>query len=373
MERVASPSLSARGVDTVASVLRATADRSGDAPFLVYERAPGDVEQTTWAEMALRAERTAGALYRLGVVPGARVHVQLTNCPEFYDLWLGAALLGAVVVPSNPLSTAAELRYLIGHAGCRLSVTQPDLLPTVRDAAAGETADAVTVLSTDENWVRPDDTAPPVAGPRLTWVLSVLYTSGTTSRPKGTLITHAAYLHCGDAVAEHLRLRPEDRNLIALPLFHGNAQYYSTMSSLVTGASIALAPKFSASRWSEQAAVLGATVASLFAAPIRMILAQQPSTHDTAHALRVAMFAQNVSTAQLAEFERRFAVPLIQLYGMTETVTPPTMNPLYGDRRGMSIGRPVAGTRPRVAGPDGVDVPVGEPGELLVAASPGSP
>jgi len=132
-----------------------------------------------------------------------------------------------------------------------------------------------------------------------------------------------------------------------------------------------LSPRFTASRWAEQARVMGATVASLFAAPMRMILAQQPSEHDAAHRLRAAMFAQNLSSAQLAEFEQRFNVPLIQLYGMTETVVPPTMNPLYGERRGMSIGRPVTAARLRIVDQRGNDVIAGEPGELLVHGEPG--
>lgn len=323
--------------------------------------------EVTWGEMAARAERTAGALHRLGVNPGDRFNVHLTNCPEFYDLWLGAAMLGAAIVPSNPLSTAGELRYLLSHARCRLSVTQPDLLGTVSEAAGGTMA----VLSVDQDWVRPSDHRPAVPEPAPADVLGVLYTSGTTSRPKGVLITHAAYLHVGDVIAEHLRLRPDDRNLIVLPLFHGNAQYYSSMSALVTGASIALSPRFTASRWAEQARAMDATVASLFAAPMRMILAQEPTEHDAAHRLRVALFAQNLSSAQLAEFERRFGVPLLQLYGMTETVVPPTINPIYGDRRGMSIGRPVSVARLRIVDSRDLDVAPGQPGELLVHGEPG--
>ncbi len=360
-------SLPRRGRDTVASVLRASAARHPGRPFLAYEREPGHIEETTWGELAARADRTAGALHRLGVAPGDRISVHLTNCPQFYDLWFGAALLGAAIVPSNPLSTAEELAYLISHARCRLVVTQPDLLPVAGQVAGGQ----VGVVSLDQEWVRSADHAPAISGPEPADALGVLYTSGTTSRPKGVLITHAAYLNVGDVVADHLRLRPDDRNMVVLPLFHGNAQYYSSMSSFVTGASIALTPRFSASRWPEQAEILGATVASLFAAPIRMILAQPPSGHDGAHRLRAVMFAQNVTEAQLAEFEERFGVPLIQLYGMTETVVPPTMNPLYGERRGMSIGRPVATARLRVAGHDGRDVATGEQGELLVYGEPG--
>lgn len=352
-----------RAQDTVSSVLRRHATHAPDRPFLVFEREPGRIETTTWGELAARVRTTAGALHRLGVGPGDRFNVHLTNRPEFYDLWFAAAELGAAIVPSNPLSTADELGYQLDHAGCVLSATQPDLREVVEKTGVAQVVDVT------ESWTRPDDAHAEPAAPDD--VLAVLYTSGTTSRPKGVLVTHAAYLHCGDVVAGHLRLRPEDRQLVVLPLFHGNAQYYSTMSALVTGASIALAPRFTASRWSAQAHVMEATVASLFAAPIRMILAAAPSEHDTAHRLRIALFAQNIADAQHAEFERRFGVPLAQLYGMTETVVPPTINPLYEQRRPASIGRAVLGARLRIVDASGTDVPPGEPGELLVGGEPG--
>ncbi|MGH8931484.1 MAG: AMP-binding protein [Egibacteraceae bacterium] len=357
--------LADRAGDTVAAVLRRHAARAPDRPFLLFEREPGCVETTTWGELDARVGATAGALHRRGVRAGDRFHVHLQNCPQFYDLLFAAALIGSVIVPSNPLSTPDELGYLIDHAGCRLSVTTPDL------RAAVEKAGAEQIVGIDEEWVEPGDGFHDPSPAAPTDVLSVLYTSGTTSRPKGVLVTHAAYLHCGDVVAGHLRLRPDDRNLVVLPLFHGNAQYYSTMSAVVTGASIALAPRFSASRFAEQAVAMDATVASLFAAPIRMILAAKPTDHDAAHRLRVALFAQNVSDAQHAEFERRFAVPLAQLYGMTETVVPPTINPLYEERRPASIGRAVLGARLRIVAPDGLDVEPGEAGELLVGGEPG--
>jgi crotonobetaine/carnitine-CoA ligase len=372
--------LSHVGSDTVASVLERHARRTPDAPFLVFEEAPGVVRSLTYAEMDARANRAANLLRAHGIGPGDRFGVQLTNCIEFYDVWFGAAKSGAVMVPTNPLSTADELAYVFGHAGVRLTVTEPDLVDTVRAAhkllPAGESAGVlVTGAGTDESYAAALDAQPadPVEAEQVPLgVVGVLYTSGTTSRPKGVLITNANYLYVGQLVAEYLRLRPEDRGLIVLPLFHGNAQYYSTMPALVTGASIALAPRFSASRWSEQATVLGATFASLFAAPIRMILAQAPSTYDRAHRVRVTMFAQNVTDAQSAEFEERFGLMLAQLYGMTETIAPPTLNPLYGVRRHETIGRPAIGVAVRIVGEDGeTDVEPGEAGELLVGGVPG--
>jgi len=266
-------------------------------------------------------------------------------------------------VPTNPLSTAAELRYLLGHSGCRIVLTQPDLVGTVRKACPESVIDVTGAWTSG---VHPYS-GPPNATPGD--VLGVLYTSGTTSRPKGVQITHAAYLAVGDAVADHVRLRPDDRFLVVLPLFHGNAQYYCSMPALTTGASIALTPRFSASRWSVQAAELGATLASLFAAPIRMILAKDGISDR--HSLRATLFAQNVSPDQAAEFEHRFGTPLVQLYGMTETVIPPTINPLYGPRNPLSIGRPHPGSRLRIVDSDGADVAPGEPGQLLVGGEPG--
>ncbi|TPQ22897.1 class I adenylate-forming enzyme family protein [Streptomyces sporangiiformans] len=365
----------ARGADTVSGVLSSQASIRGDAPFLVFEREPGVVETTSWAEQDARARQTAAALADLGISADTRFGVHLGNSPDFYDIWFAAAYLGAVMVPTNPLSTAAELRYLLGHSGCRTVLTQTDLVPTVQAAGAEQ------VIDVGGDWTSGahHHAGPPDATPGD--VLGVLYTSGTTSRPKGVQITHAAYLAVGDAVADHVRLRPDDRFLIVLPLFHGNAQYYCSMSALVTGASIALTPRFSAGRWSEQAAALGATIASLFAAPIRMILAKSgnsggnspglPPDPPLGPSLRATLFAQNVSPDQAAEFERRFRTPLVQLYGMTETVIPPTMNPLYETRNPLSIGRPLPGARLRIVDSDGADVAPGTPGELLVGGEPG--
>ncbi len=367
-----------RSNDTVASVLARAGSTRPDAPFLVTLSDAG-IRTVSYAAMHARAENAARLLTELGLRAGDRIHLHLRNCPDFYDLWFGAARAGIVIVPTNPLSTADELRYVIEHADCRISIAEHDLIATVEDAVRGRShqifsrggptqASGLQDIreAIDRATTRPLPLLPSPVDP-----LGVLYTSGTTSRPKGVVVTHAAYARVGEVVAEHLRLRPEDRQLIVLPLFHGNAQYYSTMSALVTGASIALVERFSASRWSAQAEQLGATVASLFAAPIRMILAQPSSPSDRRHRLRVVMFAQNVTPEQLVEFETRFGCPLIQLYGMTETVVPPTMNPLFGERRNMSIGRPVLSATVRIVDPEGVDVPIGEVGELLVAGEPG--
>lgn len=354
-----------RGRESVAHILWGHAQGRPTETFLVFESRPGAVATTRWDEQDQRARRAVAALHALGVSRGTPVGLHLENCPDFYDVFFAAAYLGAVVVPTNPLSTVAELAYIVRHSGCQVVVTQRDLVETVRAAGAH------VVVNIADEWTAGYEPyhGPPRAHSRDE--LAVLYTSGTTSRPKGVVISHAAFLAVGDTVAGHIRLRPDDRILVVLPLFHGNALYYCAMSALVTGASIALAPRFSARRWPEQAQVLNATVASLFAAPIRMILAHEGEPVRPQR-LRLTLYAQNISARQADDFERRFATQLVQLYGMTETVIPPIINPLYERRPITSMGRPVLGARVRVVDEYGAEAQPGHPGELLVGGLPGA-
>ncbi len=357
---------------TVHGLLRWHSDTQPDAPFLVFEDETGGRHELTYADTWLRARATARLLHDQGVGAGDRVLVALPNGLEFFDLWFATSIVGATLVPVNPISTPDELAWVLTDASCRLCVGDATTVTNLRKArdlaaatdvpllaAAGLAADGAELSSRPAPHVTDDDVA------------AILYTSGTTSRPKGVLVTQANYLFAGEVVAGHLRIRPDDRWLVVLPLFHANAQYYCAMSALVTGASVAVAARFSASGWGRQAAELGATLASLFAAPIRMILASPERPHDRSNRLRATLFAQNLTVAQAADFRRRFDTPLLQLYGMTETVAPPTCNPMYGDQRPDSIGRPMAGARLRVVGQAGHDVPVGAPGELLVGGQPG--
>jgi crotonobetaine/carnitine-CoA ligase len=360
------------GPHTVFDVLARTAADHPTAPFLIFEGIDGAVMRRSYAEMHERALDMGHVLLGCGVTPGDRVHVHMANRPEFYDCWFGTTAIGAVMVPTNPQLTASELAYVVDHADCKVSVTQQALAPGLADVQPPErvlVADGSRVLRLDGADLL-TQAAFPVVDPLDT--AAIMYTSGTTSAPKGVLVTHANYLHAGNVVAQHLRMRPEDRWLVVLPLFHANAQYYSSMSALVSGASIVLMERFSASRWGRQAVRHRATLASLFAAPIRMILAQQQREDDLANDLRAVIFSQNVTEAQLDEFERRFTTRLLQLYGMTETIAPPTLNPLYGPRNNMSIGRPTLGTRLRVVTQDGRDASVDETGELLVFGDPGA-
>jgi crotonobetaine/carnitine-CoA ligase len=344
-----------------------------DKPWLIFQPVDGAPLTLTYREFAEQVYRTANALRALDIRPGDRLLLVLGNCPEFLYLWFGAARMGAIIVPVNPLSSDAELEYLASHSEAAMVAVH------TTDIARGERlglrhlvicGDNVDDRRSFSQLLANASSEPPAVAELSRDDVAILYTSGTTSRPKGCLITHANYIHAGEAVAQHAGIRHEDRHLVVLPYFHGNAQYYSTMSALVTGATVVFTDRFSASRFWHVAAQHQATVLSLFAAPMRMLLAQ-PEGPLPEHQLRLAFFAQSVTSTQLDEWQRRFGVPLLQIYGMTEQLGWPMANPLHGHRDNMSIGRPTLPFRCRVVDEAGEDVAAGTAGQLLVHGTPG--
>lgn len=361
-------------------LLEERAQFSPENTFLIFEDTQGNVDSFTYRRFDDDVNRVANALHKMGIRRGDKVNLHLRNCPEFLFLWFALAKLGGIMVPTNPLSTAAELQYILNHSESILSVTEPDYLRVVEDALeACPQVQGVVLCHSNEpqpgltlmaEVLKGDASPPPPCALAPDDEVAILYTSGTTAQPKGVVLTHAYYIWTGELTAQHEKLRPEDRHFIVLPLFHGNAQFYSTMASLVTGASVALMQSFSASRYFEQAARHGATIASLFAAPMRMILNQPSSTQPRENQLRLVLFAQNLTLEQLAEFERLAGATLAQLYGLTE-LSFPLCNPIDGMRNNMSIGRPTLGVEVKVVDEGGREVPRGVSGELIIEGVPG--
>jgi crotonobetaine/carnitine-CoA ligase len=344
-----------------------------DKPWLIFQPVDGTSSTLTYAQFVEKVKRTATALVSIGVRPGDRLLLVLGNCPEFLYLWFGAARIGAVIVPVNPLSSDSELDYLAQHSeAVVVAVQRSDVIRGARLGlqhllVCGDDVDDPPCLS---QLIADASSEPPTHRESSLDDVAILYTSGTTSRPKGCQITHANYIHAGEAVAQHAGVRHDDRNFVVLPYFHGNAQYYSTMSALVTGATVVFTDRFSASRFWDIAAQHQTTVLSLFAAPMRMLLAQSEKPLPE-HRPRLAVFAQSVTPAQLDEWRRRFGVPLLQIYGMTEQLGWPMANPLHGRRDNMTVGRPTLAFRCRVVDETGQDTPIGTAGQLLVHGVPG--
>lgn len=370
------------GNRTLRSLLRERVAQQPEKSFIRFEDRNGIYFEKSYGDFYQEVMRFSNALLKLGIKKGNHVVLHLPNNMEFFTAWFALAEIGGIMVPTNILSSADEMTYIIAHSEAVLVITEEDYLekfvgiqsqtPTIQNIIVTRQLDnADDVLHFSELIKDESDNNVNFPGVSSEDIVALLYTSGTTSKPKGVQVTHANYIYAGELMAHSIALTPEDRTFIVLPLFHGNAQYYSTMSAIMVGAGIAVTEKFSASRYFKQAKTLGGTVGSLFAAPIRMILAKDYEKEAQDNPLRLIFFAQSVAEHQLIQFEEQFDVKLLQLYGLTETVGIPLINPLFGIRKNMSIGRPSIGYDVQLVNEHGIPVNQGEIGQIAVKGIPG--
>lgn len=359
------------GNRTLRDLLDERASRRPEHPFLVFEDAGGVVRDYSYAEFTAAVDAAAAGLAELGVGHGTKVTLHLRNCPEFLFAWFGLATIGGVAVPSNVANTADELRYVLGYSDSEVLITEPSLLETARAAADGLGA-VRNLLRTDESeaWM-PAGGEPP--RPRLDSEdpVEILFTSGTTSRPKGVVLTHANCLWSGERVAAAMTLGDDARCLTSLPVFHVNAQSVTVLSALTAAGTCILLQEFSARRFWGQMRAHRATQTSLVAMQLRTLLAQPPAPTDTNHSLRRVFYAINVTDDEKKRFEDRFGVELINGYGLSEAMTLVTMAPVFGDKRWPSIGLPLYDRSVRILDDVGAVLPTGEIGEIAVSGVPG--
>lgn len=352
------------------SVVRSTPE----APFLVWEGATGEARTWTYVEFDHLVERVSAGLVAAGLTPGASVHIVLRSSPAFVATWLACARTGTWMVPADPQATAPELAGQIDRITPAVAVVGAGRDDTYRSGVeAATSAPTMVVVGEDDTELGPlvASGAPPEwPDPRPEDRLAVMFTSGTTSAPKGVVLTQANYAVAGDVMAAAASLDASHRQLVVLPLFHANAQYYSIASAISVGASVALVGSFSASRFVAQAHRLGATHASLFAAPVRMILARGDTPVD-GFALRHAWYAQNLTDDEYERIAALLGCRPRQLYGMTETL-PAVLTSRAVDPRPRSMGRVTLGCHVAVVRPDsGERAEPGETGDLLVGGYPG--
>jgi crotonobetaine/carnitine-CoA ligase len=194
----------------------------------------------------------------------------------------------------------------------------------------------------------------------------VLFTSGTTGVSKGCLLSHRYTLRQAQLMVEHLRLTPDDVLYCPFPLFHLDALVLTVGPALVLGATAAIGERFSVSGFWPEVRRFGATVFDFMGATLTMLHKQPPAADDADNPVRLAW---GVPVPEFAdEFERRFGLQLVELYGSTDAGLP-IYHPIDEPRRPGSCGKVIDAYQVRLAGPDGFEVPVGEVGEILVRAN----
>jgi long-chain acyl-CoA synthetase len=326
----------------------------------------------TYASLDKQACRFAAHLRARGVRPGARVALLLPNVPEFPIVYFGALRAGAAVVPMNVLLRPREIAYYLEDSGAEVLVAWHEQLEAALDGAqragvhhvivAGGAADGDELFAPALAGADPD----PVLVQREPGDPAViLYTSGTTGRPKGAVLTHSNLLWNAQISAELHGLAPTDRLLGTLPLFHSFGQTCVLNAAFRRGAEVVLIPRFEPEAALDLIERHGVTV--FIGVPTMYIaLLNAASRHDLATLRLCVSGGASIPVEVLRGFEERFGCRVLEGYGLSETSPVATFNHVDRPSKPGSIGTAVWGTELRIADDAGATVPVGEVGEILI-------
>jgi acyl-CoA synthetase (AMP-forming)/AMP-acid ligase II len=367
---------------TVHGAFTRVAARRGDADFLCVEAVTAaaygiDAGARTWREVAGEVERLRAAYAQAGYGHGHRVGLLLENRPAVFTHWLALNALGISIVPIHADMRSAEWTYMIGHSEMSLAVVQPGRESDLR-AAAGE---ANVQLET----IRPEvlGRIPAARSPaRLATQpigrgseCALLYTSGTTGRPKGCRLANGYFLRAGEwylGLGDLATVRPDvERFITPLPLSHMNALAFSSMAAILSGGAIIQLDRFHPKTWWQSVRDSRATVVHYLGVMPAMLLSLPRSDLDHQHEVRFG-FGAGVDPRHHAAFEERFAFPLLEAWAMTETGAAACImanrEPRHIGTR--CFGRAEAFVETRIVRQNGVDVEGDDiPGELLVRAA----
>jgi long-chain acyl-CoA synthetase len=337
--------------------------RFGEYPALAF-----DDRLLTNVDQQRAAARLAHALVRLGVTPGDRVAVLLPNCPEVLQAYAAIWKAGAVVVPILFLLAAEEVRLVLAHSGARWLITAPELADRAegwsgtRLLVGGEApgAPALEALVAAE-----PDTFPTV--PRAPDDLAVvLYTAGTTGRPKGVALSHRNLLANARSVAALYELDRERWALATLPLSHSYGLGLMNASAILGTRAVLL-------RWFTPEAVLAAIeryrVQQMSGVPtmfVALLHFPDAARYDTSSMRLWGSGAAPLPLEIVEPFEKQFGGRLLEGYGLTEAAPVVSAHRFSGERRLGSVGQPVPGVEVRIVDDDDRPLPPDEVGEVCV-------
>jgi carnitine-CoA ligase len=362
---------------TLGGVLAHRVAADGDRPFLTYTDPLEPQATRTWTYAACAADvaELRALLSELGVGPGDRVVLHMENSPAFVVALLAITGLDAIAVPTVAQYTADELGYVVEHSECAAVVTNLRHQSLAERVAAGASVPPPVVRGTTvTNGRRSARRAPTLPagheGPPGRRTALMMYTSGTTGRPKGVMLSHAACLAAGATTRAETALTPSDRSYCVLPLFHVNAMCFQLMPALLTGSHLVVGPVFSARAYWPVVAEHGITVGNLTAGPLRILLGAppHPAEAEAAASMRLMMYALPLDRDEIRAVETRFGVAMSMAWGLTESAACGTRTPVHLDPRHdwQSIGTVSPAWQLRVVGDDGAEVAPGGVGELVI-------
>ncbi|NWG03499.1 MAG: ATP-dependent acyl-CoA ligase [Syntrophaceae bacterium] len=356
----------------IKKLLESRAENYGGEPFIYFRD-----QIINFATLDQNVNKAANLFRELGVKKGDHVCFLLPNCPEFVYLWFGLAKIGGVMVPLNFNLRGDGLRYIINHSDSKLIVVnerfydayafvEKDLLVIEQKILHNDGAPLPGNFHSLKNLMeKAEEKEPPTIEIKDGDPLGIIYTSGTTGPPKGAVISHFNYINTAQVwVDEILQYRDDDIFFTTLPLFHANAQMYSTMGALCSGRPYVLREKFSASRFWAEIRQYKATVFNYIGGILTILMKQPEREDDNDNPARIA-FGGAAPKEIWLDFEKRFNVKIIEGYGATENGAIPLCNPPDNIRVG-SIGKPTSFAEVTIWDENNREVPAGQTGEIVV-------
>jgi len=380
---------------TCRELLHERSSRYGEKAFLID---PAAGRSYTYSEFLEKVNKVSNMLWALGIRKGDKVTVFMSNSPQYLWSYFGIIQLGAVIIPINIHLKTEEVGYILRNSDSVALFASGDCLEQAQQVLSAEQL-KLSLLA----WNFPDDFSPEIDTARLFDVPSclaqekgelrpeiaglslepddvaqIMYTSGTTGRPKGAMLTHHNMIIDAHWIANWNRLEENDRAMCVMPLFHINGQIVTVMTPLYHGGSLVLPGKFSVTRFFEHITAYGVTYTGTVATMLSMLLNKKASEDKPKESKLKIIFCGSAPVPEKVqvEFEKTFQVPVIEGYGMTETTCRSTFNPLPpageallgqsdGYRKIGSVGLPL-GNEMRVV--DEQDKPLGpnERGEIVI-------
>ena len=364
-------------MQSIRELIETSAFKYGNKIFLNYNN-----ESITFNLLNQYTNRTANAFFAEGIRKKDHVAIMLMNRPEYLYVWFGLNKIGASMVPINTEFTAYETEYIINHSGSKIVVTDIDHYGIVYNAVQNSRSSMkILLLDTNEapsgaylfnDFIGQNASELQKADLESNDEAAILYTSGTTGRPKGCIVDQFYYLNIGRMYVRQYNVKEADRILTPLPLFHMNAQSLSTIGALLSGARLILIDRFHPSTWWKTIRETETTIFHYLGVIPAMLWSLPESEYDLSPN-KIYGVGAGVPKDIQEKFEKRFNVELLEVYGSTESggggafLTGKNVS----DRKvgTSSFGQVLPEVEAIIADENDQELPYGEIGELLIRSS----
>lgn len=365
----------------LSSQLSLSAKTYRDKPAFIFEG-----KETSYGELDVLINKFADSLQQLGVKKGDHLALVLGNSPYFVIALYGAMRAGATVIPVNPIYTPDEIGYILNNGDVKTIVTFDLLLPLIEkmnpalpgvehiiscetpesklDASALSIS---TKLKSFTNLISSSVSEPVPVELDEEDVAVILYTSGTTGKPKGAMLTHKNLFSNASDVGSYLKMNNTDKVVATLPMFHVFCLTVSLNAPLISGATLLIVPRFSPAEIFKLVKTYEATLFAGVPTMYNFLLQHEGGNVEDLESLRLCISGgASMPVALLKGFEQKFQVVVSEGYGLSEASPVTSFNPLNRPRKAGSIGTNILNVENKVVNELGEEVPCGQVGELIV-------